>query len=267
MQKKQGPSDNASVPAQSWQTEHSVVFRNDYSGIVSSDFSLTQKRMLYFLLSQIDGAQDSFHPITVTFNEFLRIIGSNSRGGGDYKHVLDTLNGLQSKPFYVFSDNRIEAYPWFVYFQVDTGTPGGKLTIEFNPYLMKYFLRLTKNFTIVHLQQLLRFRMSPSIDLYNLFRSFLFKGTLDVEVDELRRILGHLNEKTGVDRYSDRKSFFRWLRAWVQEINDSSDLAVTFTPIKSPQNLKQIKGFHFIIKKNPHPNVILPKLPDIKSLP
>ena len=106
-------------------------------------------------------------------------------------------------------------------------TGQGEVAVTFAPALKPYLLQLKSKFTLVEIKNILGFRSIYSIRIYEMMKSCLFKGGMEIEVLELRQLFGLEN------KYSKASQFrTRVLERAKTEINEHSDLKMDYQEIK-----------------------------------
>jgi len=136
----------------------------------------------------------------------------------------------------------------------------GNIHYRFNPYLQHYLVKLTGNYTLIELNQVITFIKPLSIRLYMLLKSYVFKEKLEnnepifvkSNIAELRRVVTCISESKKVVRNKDNpnKYFIRdAIKPAVEEINrKSSEFHVEFT-FEQDTYSKSYKNIKFILTK------------------
>lgn len=226
-----------------------VVQGNELIVETSTAMKMNQLKILYFLMSCIEREDELFFPFEIDYKTLLAVINYDSNKGGKKAYLTDLLEDMARKSYYIYDDNRITVFPWFGCIQIDRDIENGKAIFKFNEDLSKYLLQQTRNFTQYQFGFVSMLGSSYSIKLYNLLRSFAYAGSVDFDLERLRKSLNLLNAKSGVDRYKDYKSLSKFvLTEAVREINLCTDIEVAFSPIKSAEDKRRTVGVHFDIQ-------------------
>ncbi len=166
----------------------------------------------------------------------------------------------------------------------------GELTVRFAPEMKDKIVQLTKNFTMLDLGVVTSFKSNYSLRLYEILKSkaFIPKGEMakdpnkikiDLDIAELKFAMGTVNievgnvkkvlietsrdsisgtpdynkalEKVKEQTHDDWRHFKRTIDKAVDEINEKTDLAVTYTPSAREGRGGRIKSLYFYIDKSP----------------
>ena len=115
----------------------------------------------------------------------------------------------------------------------------GVIKIKLHNSLKPYLLELRENFTKYELINVLVLKSKYAIRLYELLKSYLWMGSWEVNVKDLRSVL------EVEDKYLEFKEFKRRIIVpAVNEINKYTDLEVKYTTLKTG---KEITKIHFTI--------------------
>lgn len=112
----------------------------------------------------------------------------------------------------------------------------GIIELEFSKKLIPYLLQLKEKFTRYQLKNILRLSNKHSIRIYELLKQYENIGNRTFTVDELKKILmleGQYKAFTDFDK--------RVLKPTMEEINDYTDLKVSYEKIKKGRAIHSIK--------------------------
>ena len=196
------------------------------------NLSVSEQRLLLFLIAKISPYDTELPEITFTISDFFRVIGVQYNGV-NYIECKSIIQGLADKSFWITEGNHSRLCRWIADADVEHG---GTITIKLHQKLEPYLLNLRKNFTSYELAYTLQFKSKYSTRLYEFCKSIKFNNlqesyTYKITPDELRDRLGvlHRNDKgeiTGNDypRYANFKQ--RVLTPAMSEINEQTDLTL-----------------------------------------
>lgn len=230
--KKNG--DLVELRSQTVSKANSIIQKSRY------DLTLPQQRIVLFLISQVRPTDDSFKVYDFSIPEFCKLIGITG-AGKNYIDLKAALKAVADQSIYVEEDGTEKLIRWLdmVHIRKNSGTVQLRIHEEMRPYL----LHLHSHFTRYELVWVLRFKSKYSPRLYEFLRSYHYNklGVFerDFQIDELKRAVGG-------ERY-ERWINFRQkvLEPSVSDINEFSDMVITWTPIKTG---RQITGIHFTIQ-------------------
>ena len=238
-QSSQEREDNEELELLNRQRHYPVVKHNDF--IQKSRFSLSvqETKVILFLISKIKPDDTDFINQEFDIVEFCKVCHIDTDNGKNYRNLKDTIKHLSDKSEWVMIDDVTETIMrWINKAWINKGS--GKIRIRLDDDMKPYLLDLHKNFTSYELIYTLPMRSQYSIRLYELLRSYEYKGrTITLELEGLKRILSAENH----ERYNNFKR--KVLDIAIREINHFSDLAVSYEPVKVGRSYAKIK---FIMK-------------------
>lgn len=194
------------------------------------ELSVLEQKVLCYILSKIKPAEtiDSVPEYTYQFNirEFCRVCGIDYDNGKNYKNVKAALDKLADNSFWLDYGEGEFRFQWIVTPDIRKGR--GLIEIEIPKKVMPYLYNLSEKFTTYQLYNILALKSSYSIMLYELFKSYAWKKSVVISIEDLRRYLGINDEK-----YKEYKSFRRAvIERSIIEIEKYTDLRVTFEPVR-----------------------------------
>ncbi len=165
--------------------------------------------------------------------EFCELIGVE-QPKGSYTKLKRTLLDLKNKSFMLEDEKTIRTVDWIskAIIEKDSGIVKIKLDEDLKPYLID----LKNNFTRYELYYILNFKSQYSIRLYELMKSYEFKKSIEIEIDELQEKL-----QSNYARFVDFKRYV--IEMALQEINRETDIEVDVEYIKESRSYKRIKFY------------------------
>ena len=159
----------------------------------------------------------------------------------DFKNIVDS---LQQKSRWVQIGDDVTLFS--VFNEPTYNEKQGSISLYLNTRLHKYLLNLVEkggNYTQYELWNVLSLKSKYSIRLYELFRSYAYQSKKEFEIDRLRGLLC-------VENYARYPEFKRWvLDKAIAEINQYTDLKVSFKPVRTGRAHKITSVIFYITKK------------------
>ncbi|OQY07197.1 MAG: hypothetical protein B6I28_05770 [Fusobacteriia bacterium 4572_132] len=117
-----------------------------------------------------------------------------------------------------------------------------EIILSFDPNLRPYLLQLQSNFTKYHLENILTLKSFYAVRIYELCKQYEILKKRIIEIEDLKKIL-QITAKS-YNRYDNFKR--KVLEIAKREINEKTDIQITFEEIKTGRKVTAIK---FIIAK------------------
>lgn len=223
--------------------EKTVVKANEL--ITRTTFSLTaqQQKIVLYLIGQIKPSDDDFQEYEFSINEFCRACGLDRAGGRQYEQVMEVLEAL--------ADSKIK-YHGSTWIPISKGwqtllrwiekpyinQEDGKIRIRLDRDMRPFLLHLKAHFTQYELLWTLQFNGRYTIRLYELAKAHhidkLHPAEISFTLDYLRERLDAGN----YTRWADLRR--RVIDPAVAEINEKSDMRITYTPDKGEHGTKAL---------------------------
>lgn len=222
-----------------YQARHRLVVKaNDLIQKSKFDLSLSQQKVVLYLISQIKPDDDDLKLYEFSIKEFCQICGITNDSGNNYAKLKEAIKEIADKSIWVTLDNGKQTLLRWIekpYINENSGTIQIKLDKDMKPYL----LHLQNNFTCYELFWTLQFKRKYSMRLYELIKSIHFNEAFTFEkiyeLEDFRRLMGAENY---VDWASFRK---RALEPAIDEINGYSDKLISYEPITYGKTVGKIK--------------------------
>lgn len=210
------------------------------------ELTVLEQKILCFILSLIKPAENitSVPEYSYQFNirDFCRVCGIDYDNGKNYKNIKAALDQLAGNSFWLDYGEGEFRFQWIVTPDIKKGK--GVIEVEIPKKVMPYLFNLSERFTSYELYNILALKSSYSIMLYELFKSYAFRKTVVISIEELRQYLG-LSE----DKYKQYKEFRRaLLDRSIKEIEEYTDIKVTYTPMRTGRNYTHLE-FHITKKE------------------
>jgi|LakMenEpi03Aug12_release.lakeMendotaPanAssembly.Ray.scaffolds.fasta_scaffold516154_1 plasmid replication initiation protein len=223
-----------------------------HNKIVDGGFTMTiyEQRVLLSCIARIDSTKslDDSHIFTVSADDIVDLI--DVRKDSVYEHLKQTCDKLFKREILIELQSKNEKVKilktrWV--YGIGYIEDEGKIQLRFTSEIMPYLTQISRDFTQYKLTNVLKFKSSYSIRLYELICRWM-GGEHSVELVWLKDKF-QLTDKYPV--IADFKK--RVIDPAVEEINLHSDMNVSYTQIKSG---REITGFKFSYS----PKIVKPKI-------
>lgn len=211
-----------------------VVMGNDLVQKSRYNLSLTEQKLVLFMVSKIKPYDTPGTDYVFSFNEFEEVCHLNKDGGKSKKLVYSMLLDLKTKPIEIrISDKQVLITSWFnnALFDADTDT----VRIDFSKYLTPYLYDIQRLYTQFCLENVLAMKSKYAIRLYEYLKSIKSLGYKQtIALEELK---GHM----GAEKYELYKDFrVRALEPAMGEINTYTDLEVRYEEKKTGRRVSHL---------------------------
>lgn len=203
-------------------------------------FGLSELRLIAYCLAHYDSRSQENIKFDATVADLQQVFPITSKDS--YAVVRRTVIGLGSKPLEIREGNARHFWNWFsgfTYYETE-----GRFTFRINPDLQPRLLGLKGQFTKYRLVDVYQFRSASSWKLYELLKRWVKKRAWEVDVEELRLLLGVAGK---YPRWSSLDQ--RIISPSTNEINEVSDLNISYEKIKRGRSVVGI-AFRINHKEN-----------------
>ena len=215
--------------------EYEVVKHNDL--IQKSRFQLTlaEQKILQYVISMIKPSDTALHTYKINISEFCKVCGIHHGSGKNYKDLKDNIQKLASKNAWIeMPDGSEMLLQWVGSCRIYDRS--GILTIRLHEDVMPYLIQLKKNYTQYTLKYVLTMQSKYSVRLYEILRSYMnIKKPIVFELEKLKWKIDAKNYKL----YANFKN--KVLSIAMREINEFTDIKVSYEPIKEGRKVSAIK--------------------------
>ncbi|MGG5462578.1 replication initiation protein [Clostridium sp. B9] len=200
------------------------------------DLSLEEQKIILALASTVKPNDEDFKSYTFKISYFIELLDIETKS--KYTNILKITKELMKKVFEIKEENKLIQISWLssVTYEEDNEL----LELEFSPKLKSYMLQLKEKFTKYKSANILCMKSKYSPRVYELLKCNKFekKGFIEIEVDELRKIL-----KTE-DIYPLYADFKRYIIIRTQrELMKLSDISFDFEEVKTGRKVTSIIFF------------------------
>lgn len=224
-----------------------MVVKSNYLVEASYRLTITEQKIIYMIISQINKADTNFKDYTFSVAEFINIIGL--KGKSAYNELKSIIRLLRSRTFTVKysmnGKNKELITGWIVNAEYEEGL----LKFNIDPKLQPFLVQLKREFTAMSLNNLMQLKSTYSPRVYELLKQYLNIGERTFDFEELKNILAIAEGEYKL--YSHFKS--RVILKAQSELREKTDIIFDFEEIKEKRKVIAIK---FYIKPNQSQNEI-----------
>ena len=233
------------TPEESFELEkkkgYLVVKGNDLIQKNRFELSLTEQKTVAYVCSMIQPMQteESGFKLEYEFKirEYCKICGIDYDNGKNYQDVKATLKKLRDRSMWMtLPDGSETTVSWLD--RVTTNKRSGLAHIRIDDRLIPYLFDLKQQFTQYQLYNVLGMKSAFSVRIYELMKSYSFRHTMEIDLNELKKLL-MVEDVKSYNRFPDFRRFV--LEKAQSEINELTDIDMTFEPIKTGRKVTSIK--------------------------
>lgn len=195
------------------------------------ELSLNEQKIILYTVSKLDEKQKDFNIIPIEIGEFINLLGTSDLR---YTEIRKLIEGLRDKGLTIKTERGELVTGWLSSIEYIKNT--GIIELEFSKKLVPYLLQLKRKFTRYQLKNILYLSNKHSIRIYELLKQYENIGNRTFTIDELKKILmleGQYKAFADFDK--------RVLKPTMEEINDYTDLKVSYEKIKKGRSIHSIK--------------------------
>lgn len=130
----------------------------------------------------------------------------------------------------------------------------GRVSLGFSPSIAPYLTLLHERYTRFKLRHIGQLKSLHSVRMYELMAEYRTAGKREIDLERLRDMLGLADKYTAIDNLRRRV-----LEPAIEEINATTDLRVTMTPVRRGRT---VTGVRFTIRVDDQLSLDLPMPPD-----
>lgn len=199
-----------------------LIYKNNYLIEASYKLTLNEQRLMLFCIGKLNPLE----PVQrqeIIIEEFASQFGMNKDSA--YAQVKQAIDIIYNRSIKVKDPNQEKEFRWIqekAYLDNQ-----GRAFIVFSNAIMPYLCQLETQFTKYRLKYVQNFDSPYSIRIYELLTQFKSINKRVVNISDLRDMLGISN------KFSTWNDFRRFIiDRSISEINEKSDLRVSYKPIK-----------------------------------
>ena len=212
---------------------YNIVKSNDLIQRSRFDLNVTEQKIILRLIQLICPDDTTLKTYTINIQDFCDMCGIDRNNGKNYINIKRTIQALADKSFWVLLPDGKEALCRWIS-KARIVSKSGTIELKLDDDLAPYLLQLKKNFTAYSLYNVMGMKSKYSPRLYELIKSHEFQNTFVIGIEELKRMLC-------AEKYQYCNFRQKVLDVSVKEINDTSDIVVSYETIKSGRKVESIR--------------------------
>lgn len=222
--------------------EYKVIKSNQMIQKARFELSVIEQKTIAYIISKIHPEDTYLKEYEFSIKDYCKVCGIDWNNGGNYAYIKATLKGLRDKSFWVTLEDGTETLCSWIG-KVRINKRSGIIKIRLDDDIQIYLIGLTEKFTQYELLNTLPMRSQYSFRIYELLKSYSFRKTMTMDINELKKILM-------AENYINFKDFRKYvLEIALREINEYTDLQISYEPIKKGRKVIQVI---FYIKERRH---------------
>src|SRR5512132_105968 len=236
-------------------TKHNKLIQAKYS------LTLQEKRLIYWLISEIKPEDGDFKPYRVSVKELTAFLGleNNNRIYQQMAQVTERLMRRVMKIEEAENESLLQV-AWVSAARDQLGK--GCVDISLDPQLKPYLIQLKSHFTSIELRYAIHLQSVYAMRIYELLKQYRKIGERVLPIAELRDMLGIEPQK-----YQFINDFRRYVIDIAQrEINAKTDIRFEYEELKTGRRITDIR---FVIAANtpvPEPEAVPAEPPGAAKL-
>ena len=199
------------------------------------DLSVFEQKIILTLASMVQPQDTEFKEYEFKIKDFIKLLGLKTQT--KYTEIPKITRDLMRKVFEIREGKKILQLAWLSSAEYEIGT--GMVSLKFDSKLKPYMLGLKKFYTTYKLANVLILKSKYSIRIYEILKSNEFKNNIQIELDELKNMVGAKAEYLKV--YADFKN--KVLIQAQKELIEKTDISFEFKEIKTSRKVTSIKFY------------------------
>ncbi len=206
-----------------------------HNKLIEANYKLTlqEQKLILVLSSFIEKDDKKFKKCIFSVSELADLLNLNKKAY--YSELKDVTEKLISRVIKIKETDGLLQMSWLS--SAKYYDDAGKVELSFDEKLTPYLLQLSSHFTKLELKKLVSLNSVYAVRIYELLKQYENFGERTFEIDELKKIL--CIDKTEYKLYADFKR--RALNAAEKEINEKTDLLVSFDEIKTGRKITTVR--------------------------
>ena len=217
-----------------------VVKENDLIRRCSHDLTLTQEKLICYVISMIDQGDEEFQTYEISEKKFRALCGTSSRGF--YKHFKESMLSLDRKSFILETPEKLTVIRWFsefFYFPKQ-----GKIRVLLNSEMKRQLLGLMGNYTKYELYNIIALKSKHSLRFFEIFKSYEYQQEIIFSVEDIKKLLNVQGK--GYANFANLRT--KVIDKAVEEINGTTSLNVSY---RLKKKVNQVTHVVFHIEEKP----------------
>ena len=195
--------------------------------------STQQQKLVLYMISKIRPTDTEFKQYTFDLKDLCQILNVNIQGS-NYLKFRDSMQHIADSSFWLKIDGKDKLYRWIDDIEIEPKST--IVRIKFDEDLKPFLLQLKESFTQYQLENVICFDCKYSFRLYEILKSYGFKGVFTISVKELKQRLLIENK---YERFTIFKS--KVLNKAIEEINKYTDINIEYRLIRQNRTITDIE--------------------------
>ena len=228
-----------------------VVYHNDFSNTIFTDFSLKEKQLLLFLIAGINNEDSNDKIYHFDPKEVKNMLSMERKSYGELSKIV---HSIQKKPLVILtSKDTMDSIS--IFDKVTYNAKDQSISVSWGKSAIEMFKNLKGNFSKYFLTNVIKLQSENSVELYLKAESNLFKDNFFISVSDIKKIFS-VNYKS----IGDMKK--RLINCCTDDININTDILLNAIDVKEG---RKIVGFNFkVSRKNLLNDTLKKKIEKIK---
>jgi len=199
------------------------------------DLSLQEQKIILTLASMVQPQDTEFKEYEFKIKDFIKLLGVE--GQNKYTELPKITKELKKKVFEIREGTDILQVSWLG--GVRYKTKEGILILKLDSGLKPYMLELKELYISYKLDNILSLKSKYSIRIFEILKSNLFKKSIEIELEELKKMLGIKGKS--YDVYQNLKN--KVILQSQKELNKKTDINFEFEEIKTGRKVTSLKFY------------------------
>ena len=212
-----------------------VVYHNDFSNTIFTDFSLKEKQLLLFLIAGINNEDSNDKIYHFDPKEIKNMLSMERKSYGELSKIV---HSIQKKPLVILtSKDTMDSIS--IFDKVTYNAKDQSISVSWGKSAIEMFKNLKGNFSKYFLTNVIKLQSENSVELYLKAESNLFKDNFFLSVSDIKKIFS-VNYKS----IGDMKK--RLINCCTDDININTDILLNAIDVKEG---RKIVGFNFKVSR------------------
>jgi hypothetical protein len=212
--------------------KHLVVTKSNALIEANYKLTITEQKIVLFLVSKIRKDDDDFKTYILPIKEFYELLGY--RGSPKYSEMRKITKDLMGKVLEIKEDKKLKQISWLSY--VEYNQQEGNVSLSFDPRLKPYLLQLKREFTSYKLKNVMELKSNYAIRMYEILKKWQTVKEIVIPLTDLRQMLG-----TG-DKHPEYHNFKkRVLNTAKQEVKEKTDIFFDYEELKKGRKVTALR--------------------------
>jgi len=217
---------------------NNVVTKSNILIEANYKLTITEQKIVLFLVSIIRKDDDDFKTYTLPIKQFYELLGY--KGNPKYSEMKKITKNLIGKVVEIKEGKKLKQMSWLSY--VEYNENDGSVNLSFDPRLKPYLLQLKREFTSYKLKNVMELKSGYSIRIYEILKKWQPIKEVEIPLKELREMVG------ATDKYLEYHNFKkRVLTTSKNEIEEKTDISFDYEELKKG---KRVASIRFSIHSN-----------------